>query len=578
MSAIFGLYGIFDGNLSVSALKMLRHRGGDSAGIFLLSAEKMIFKNNLIMSSHKEDELNNIFNFDYSDNKFNIGLAYNHLSISKKLDNNEFDCNNLNHYHSNGNNYSYKIFKVSNSLKNQKSDLLKGQPIYYKNLVLVFNGEIYNLDEVKHFLKYKDEIDSFEILVRIIDHFLYKNNGHLLEAIKKTINIIDGDYAFAVFDGKNLAICRDNMGVKPLYYGKREDSSSNDNSFKGFASEEVEGNVFNGFASEKKALWKIGINNDDIKTLKPGYILYNWREIAPTSVPWKLNLEYKLKIATMDHIKVKNSLKNLIINSTYKRVANLDEIGLIFSGGVDSTILAVLLKNLSDKTNLKLNLYSVGNENSQDLQFSEKIADELDLHLKTQIINEKVVKNSLKPILNAIEEFNVMKIGVGMVLYLATKLAKKDGINVVVSGQGADELFVGYNRYLSIYDKGGNLAIDQSLAHDIENCYHVNLQRDDAVAMANGVELRIPFLDKKLVEFSLAIPSKYKIYSSTDKLRKHILRDVAIDLGVPEYVAFREKKAAQYGSGIDKILRKKILKDFDSEKFMEDLINTYLFK
>ena len=89
------------------------------------------------------------------------------------------------------------------------------------------------------------------------------------------------------------------------------------------------------------------------------------------------------------------------------------------------------------------------------------------------------------------------------------------------------------------------------------NMYHVNLERDDACSMANGVELRLPFLDKNLVEFALNIPVRYKISGSDDKLRKNILRKTAFNLGLDKQIAYRPKKAAQYGTGIDKILRKK---------------------
>jgi asparagine synthase (glutamine-hydrolysing) len=103
--------------------------------------------------------------------------------------------------------------------------------------------------------------------------------------------------------------------------------------------------------------------------------------------------------------------------------------------------------------------------------------------------------------------------------------------------------------------------------------YHVNLERDDAVSMANGVELRVPFLDKDIIDLALDIPGIYKIKDNEDILRKHILRDVAKSIGVPGYIADRPKKAAQYGSGINKILKKKALRSFDIEEFMDSLKN-----
>ena len=84
-------------------------------------------------------------------------------------------------------------------------------------------------------------------------------------------------------------------------------------------------------------------------------------------------------------------------------------------------------------------------------------------------------------------------------------------------------------------------------------------------------DIIVPFLDKEVINLALDIPGKFKIKNNEDLLRKHIIRDTALDIGVPEYIALRPKKAAQYGSGINKILKKKILKDFDIDAFVESL-------
>ena len=159
---------------------------------------------------------------------------------------------------------------------------------------------------------------------------------------------------------------------------------------------------------------------------------------------------------------------------------------MIFSGGVDSTILAVLLKKIAEERENKLInhenitsyakplniiLYSVGVGNSQDINFSEEIAKDLNLPLKTIIIDENTVKESIKPVLTAIEDDNVMKLGVGMTIYLAAKAMKEDGIKVALSGQGADETADVFRSVSGIEQYGPFLPFDQgkSYAHGIRN-------------------------------------------------------------------------------------------------------------
>lgn len=424
------------------------------------------------------------------------------------------------------------------------------QPIKDNNQVLVCNGEIYNFREIKQNLNDKFSTDSdCEVILKLINSF---NDDNLVSSVTKTMRKLDGDYAFALWDGKNLVLGRDPVGVKPLYYGEIKDKIM-------------------AFASERKALWNIGIK--EVHTLPPGHIKLNDqissvdelsfnRQDSLSREPDSAKSDEKL----VDDVELlKKDLENALVKSVEKRVKGLNKVGLIFSGGVDSTILAYILKQLPVKTTL----YTVGTENSQDLEYALKAAEALNFKIRTLKVTEELVKNSLKPVIDAIEEFNIMKIGVGMPTYLAAKMAKEDEQKVVFTGQGADELFGGYNRYLGDFSKGED--VQDVLKEDITNIYHVNLQRDDAVTMAHGVELRVPFLDREVIKAAFNIPIKYKIQNENDKIRKHILRQVASDLGVPDFIAQRPKKAAQYGSGIHKILIKKVLKDFDSEEYMKTL-------
>lgn len=460
------------------------------------------------------------------------------------------------------------------------------QPILNDSWVLVCNGEIYNFREIKESIKNSSESDfktdsDCEIIINLNKYFLNilkeKNNpdinfkenlkqnfsfDHLsddsykkifIDSLKKTMQKIDGDYAFAIYDGKNLALSRDPVGVKPLYYG------------------EIKGKIM-AFASERKALWKVGIK--EVNSLPPGHILFNDELIQAESLfdltdsnIHNQDIYNQNNFKTNNSLKsLKNELKDVLEKSVDKRIQGLNKVGLIFSGGVDSTILASILKNRDIETTL----YTVGTKNSSDFQFAHQAAEYYDLKLKTFEINEEIVRNTLGPVLEAIEEFNVMKIGVAMPIFLAAKMASEDKLKVVLSGQGADELFGGYNRYLKDYSNYGE-GTQEILKQDINNIYHVNLQRDDAATMAHGVELRVPFMDKDVIKTAFKIPIKYKIESENDKLRKHILREVAGEMGVPDFIKNRPKKAAQYGSGVHKILIKKVLKDFDNDAFMKQI-------
>ena len=481
MCSIVGLQGNFNGNDIIRMLKTSKNRGPDASGVYF---DDIILDINL-------DEF-------HDDNEYKIAFGHNLLSI---YDNND---------------------RVS-----------KPQPISNGNLVLVFNGELYNFATIRNLVKkvgVEAQITSdSEALLYLIDFY---NKGDLLKAVQMAIKLIDGDYAFAVYDGENLAIARDPLGVKPLFYAENQNSK--------------------GFASTKDSLKEAGFT--DISTLKPEHILYNWEDISPAQAIYE-------KVFDGDVDKIDKLLRLSLV----KRVDGLREVGVIFSGGVDSSYLALLLREMSENIPLKITLYAVGVEGSKDVEAAIKASKSLNLPLEICEVTEDMIRESLPQVVHAIGDDNLMKVGVGLTTYFATKMVARDGIKVAISGQGADELFGGYKRYLkSFIDETLNFELRQ----DISNMYHVNLERDDACSMLNSVELRLPFLDEKLVELVLNIPDNKKIVSMHDDMRKSFLRKLAFEEGLDYDIAYRPKKAAQYGTGIDKILRKKILKDTDISSYL----------
>ncbi|WP_296784263.1 asparagine synthetase B [uncultured Methanobrevibacter sp.] len=481
MCSIVGLQGNVKADDIVKMLKTSKNRGPDSSGLFL----------DKIYTDIDLDEFSD-------DNEYSIAFGHNLLSI--------YDLND----------------RVS-----------EPQPVSNGNLTLVFNGEIYNFKTITNLLSrvgvQKEILSDAEALLYLIDCY---NKDDLIKAIQMATRLADGDYAFAVWDGENLALARDPLGVKPLFYAQNDD--------------------LKGFASSKQSLKEVGF--DEIETLKPEHILFNWNDIAPAQPIYE-------KVFEGDVAKIDKMLKL----SVSKRIDGLSEVGVIFSGGLDSSYIALLLKEISENIPLKITLYAVGAEGSKDVEAAIYASKFLNLELKICEVTEDMLREALPEVVRAIGDDNLMKVGVGLTTYLATKMVAEDGLKVAFSGQGADELFGGYKRYLQSFVDG---TLNYDLRVDMSNMYHVNLERDDACSMLNAVELRLPFLDKNLVELVLNIPDNKKIVSMHDDMRKSILRKLAFEEGLDYEIAYRPKKAAQYGTGIDKILRKKIIKGTDISQYL----------
>jgi len=153
----------------------------------------------------------------------------------------------------------------------------------------------------------------------------------------------------------------------------------------------------------------------------------------------------------------------------------------------------------------------------------------------------------IKEVVPLIEDTNVTKVGVALTFHLACKLAKEDGIKVILSGLGSEEIFAGYKRHRDSTD------INKECLSGLLKMYERDTYRDDVITMANNLELRVPFLDKELIELSTKIPGDLKI---RDGVEKSILREAAIEMGLPKGIAMRKKKAAQYGSKTDRAIVK----------------------
>lgn len=373
------------------------------------------------------------------------------------------------------------------------------------------NSEIYNWKELNDKYGLKAKNDS-EALFKLVE-----SKG--VEATKE----LDGVYAFAYWSDGSLYLVRDILGEKPIWYSHSE----------GFA-----------FASEKKALVKLGYL--DVVELNPRQILKY--DVACDKVSF-LQREF-FKITPEDKRskeKIKADLKQRIMDAVSKRVPDR-KFGLLLSGGVDSALIAFILKQMKKKfTCYVAVLDEPGMSKAEDLYFAEKIAKELSLDLKVVKIKLEDVEGYIKEVVPLIEDSNVVKVGVALTFFAACKQAQKGKVKVIFSGLGSEEIFGGYQRHKN------SLDVNKECLSGLLKIYERDLYRDDVVTMNHNIELRLPFLDTALVDFALKIPGKHKIVGEHGK---YILREIASDMGLSSEFAWRKKRAAQYGSKFDRAIEK----------------------
>lgn len=417
------------------------------------------------------------------------------------------------------------------------------QPIQGKG-ILVANCEIYNWRELQKKYKLKAKNDA-EVLLHLLDRFGIKKleqsgqanklklskplklsdqvEQSTLSTLSEVLKQLDGVYAFAYYQNNCLILARDILGEKPLWFAHEEGS---------FA-----------FASEKKALEKL--NYTYIRELHPRQILVY--DINQKAVRFIQQTFFSSQPEQHDdYSAICKKTARLLAQAINKRIPS-KKLGLLFSGGLDSTYLAHYLKQKKIPFTCYTAVLDTKETQPTDLIYAEKAARSMGLKLKVKKIPLSRIPSYLKKVVPLIEDNNVTKAGVALTFYAACELASKDGCKVIFSGLGSEEIFAGYERH--------KLSLDLNLecVSGLRKLYERDLYRDDVVTMHHGLELRLPYLDLDLVNYALKIPAKYKIKEGHSK---YILRFLAEKQGVSHELAFRKKVAAQYGSRIDSAFEK----------------------
>ncbi len=255
----------------------------------------------------------------------------------------------------------------------------------------------------------------------------------------------------------------------------------------------------------------------------------------PAEDKWKEHIE---ELCEQTKPSCKEEVKKALISAVEKRIPK-EKFGLFLSGGVDSSLLALILKKFTDN----FVCYSVGIKGCHDLEAAEFAAKQLKLNWVHKEYSVEETEKILEKTAKLLEKPDVINVGVGSVFVAAKELAD---VKIFFSGLGSEEIFAGYQRH-------EKADANEECWKGLKLMWQRDLVRDAAIGKKLGISIRLPFLDDELILAAMGIPSEKKISAEHKKI---ILREIAEELGLPKEIAWRQKKAAQYGSGFDKVMEK----------------------
>ena len=372
--------------------------------------------------------------------------------------------------------------------------------------------------------------EFLESNIKVLDQLMTKcaDAKNLNGFIKKIIDKLVGGFSIGILLNNKIIFVRDIIGIRPIFMG--------------------ENNRLIAFASEKKALWQTGVL-DRIEPLLPGEgVVVTKNTIKKYSFRDRLNN----KVIKIDFNESVKKVKELLINSTLKKVKN-HEAALLFSGGLDSSILAQIFIN----SGIDVQLFCSGFKDGKDFKNSVRASKTLGLPLVFEELTDERILTELDKIIYHLESNDTVTAEIASPFYFATKAAKEHGFKNIFSGQGADEIFAGYSRYEKILHESGYNDLQNALFYDVTNIWQHNILRDDRISMANTIELKMPYLDDELVKFCMCVPPEYKLKENVGEYeKKYILKTVGKKLNLPNDILNQPKIAVQYGSGASKSFRR----------------------
>ncbi len=416
-------------------------------------------------------------------------------------------------------------------------DVAQGhQPILVKggSSGVICNGEIYNFRNLRAKLspkhRFTTESDTEAVL------HLYEEKGP--ECVKE----LDGMFAFAVFNGDDFMLARDPIGIKPLYYGYYDD------------------NLY--FSSELGAMTLAGV--DEVHEFPAAHYY----------TPKEGFVEYYQIPEIQDHLltdieETSRLIRETFIQAVKKRLLADPEVpvGSFCSGGLDSSLVAAIAAEEIPH----LHTFVVGMEDdngdvSDDIKAARIAVKHIGSTHHELIFTEQEYYEALPIVIKKLESYDPSLVRCAIPCYFTCKLAA-DYVTVVLTGEGADELFTGYHYMKHFpFDK-----LNMEARRCIGNLHNINLQRADRMGMLFSLELRVPYLDVDMVDLAMKIPPELKIRGHNGaKIEKWILRKAFEGTGyLPDEILWRYKVQYTQGAGCESLGEVLAEKQMSEEEFQQ---------
>lgn len=392
----------------------------------------------------------------------------------------------------------------------------------------ICNGEIYNHEIIRN--KLKTKINSKSDCAVLLP--LYEKFG-----IKNMMKYLDGDFAFVIVDSEKqlVHIGRDPMGVKPIFYG-----TSSKGEF--ICASEIK-SIINLLDGEKVYMLSSGSTlTYNIQTKELFHNIYSYP---------KFPLESSNDNRSEDEIKLEINKKLTL--AVKKRLMTDRPLGVLISGGLDSSLIAGITKTLLPLDTI-IESFSIGMKGSPDIEKAQVVADYLGTKHHTVNFDIQEGIAALRQVIKQLETYDITTIRASTPQYILSKyIYYNTDVRVVLSGEGSDELFGGY-LYSHLAPSNDELQKDsQRLMKELEV---FDVLRTDRTTAGNGLEVRVPFLDRGFIKYVAGIAGKWKnpnVSSGLGKrIEKKILRDAfAFPKIIPEEILYRTKNAFSDACGYD---------------------------